>query len=72
MQRDSYSTAELLGTFQHPQHLDSNDWTVRLYRAADELVFETNGDPVWETTNPSDFAALVMQYGINIEEALSA
>jgi hypothetical protein len=34
-------------------------------------VFATNGDPVWEVSNCNDFAALVSEYGINIEEALA-
>ena len=61
--------AEFFGTFRHPEHADSQDWCITLYSVCDELVFATNGDSVWETTNPSDFAALVMEYGINIEEA---
>jgi hypothetical protein len=66
MWRDRYTTAELLGTFQHPKN-DGNDWLVRLFYAADALVFETNGDPVWQGT--SAFDALVAEYGIDIEAA---
>jgi len=63
--------ANFFGTFRHPDHPDSSDWCITLYSVCDELVFETNGDPVWETTNPSEFAALVAEYGIKIEEALA-
>jgi hypothetical protein len=63
MARDSYTTAELLGTYSHPQH-EGNDWTIRLYRAADSLVFETNGDPVWEGMN--GFDALAAEYGVDL------
>lgn len=64
MKKDSYSTAELLGTFTHPQH-EGNDWVVRLYRAADSLVFDTNGDPVWEGTDAFD--SLMAEYAITAE-----
>jgi hypothetical protein len=63
--------ADFFGTFRHPDHPDSSDWCVTLYSVCDELVFETNGEPVWEVTNHAEFAALVMEYGINIEEALA-
>lgn len=63
--------ANFFGKFRHPDHLDSNDWTITLYAVCDELVFETNGNPVWETTNPSEFAALVLEYGINLDDVLS-
>lgn len=74
--RDEYKNAhckhaDFFGTFRHPDHPDSNDWCVTLYAVCDELVFETNGNPVWETTNPSEFAVLVLEYGIRIEDALS-
>jgi hypothetical protein len=63
--------ADFFGTFRHPDHPDSADWMITLYSVCDELVFETNGDPIWETTNPRDFAALVLEYGISIEDALT-
>ena len=63
--------ADFFGTFRHPDHPDSADWMITLYSVCDELVFETNGDPIWETTNPSDFAALVLEYGISIDDALT-
>lgn len=62
MKRDAYTTAELLGTYTHPTR-EGNDSTVRLYRACDALVFETNGDPVWE--NMDGFEALAAEYGID-------
>jgi hypothetical protein len=70
MEKDSYTTAELLGTFTHPDHPSSSDWTVRLYRAADQLVFETNGDPVWEN-DTEGFAVIVRDYGINMDSVIS-
>jgi len=66
MNKDHYSTAELLGTFTHPQHPDSPDWVVRLYRAADALVFDTNGDPVWENDSEG-FAKVVSEYGVDLD-----
>ena len=66
MARDSYTTADLLGTFTHPIH-EGSDWVVTLYRAADSLVFTTNGDPVWENTDA--FSQLLEEYGIDIAKA---
>ena len=70
MEKDYYTTAELLGTFTHLDHPSSSDWTVRLYRAADQLVFETNGDPVWETETKG-FAAIVRDHGIDMDSVIS-
>ena len=65
MTRDHYTVAELLGTFTHPTH-EGNDWTVRLYRAADALVFATNADPVWEGSE--DFNTLAAEYGVDLSQ----
>ena len=65
MTRDHYTVAELLGTFTHPTH-EGNDWTVRLYRAADALVFATNADPVWEGSE--DFDTLAAEYGVDLSQ----
>ena len=59
--------AEFFGTFRHPAHPNSSDWCITLYSVCDELVFETNADPIWETTNPSDFATLAQEYGIDLD-----
>jgi hypothetical protein len=64
MAKDSYTTADLIGTYQHPQHPGSRDWDVTLYRAADTLVFDTNGDPVWQGYG-TGFDELVTEYGID-------
>jgi hypothetical protein len=69
MHRDNYTTAEFFGTFGHPQHPDSRDWDVTLYRAAGQLVFETNADPVWEICR--GFDELAAEYGINVAEVAS-
>lgn len=63
MERDHYATAEFLGTYSHPSHPNSRDWEITLYRAADALVAETNGDPVWE--HSPDFDQLLAEYSIN-------
>ena len=68
MSKDSYTTAELIGTFTHPVKTGA-DWTVRLYFAADQLVFDTNADPVWACS--PEFDLLVAEYGINIDSAVS-
>ena len=63
MQRDSYQCAELLGTFEHPEHT-SSAWTVRLYDACDTWVIDTNGMAVWYGTE--DFDDLCEEYGIKV------
>jgi hypothetical protein len=60
---------EEFGTYWHPEHPDSRDWSITLYRVCDSLVFSTNGDPIWD--NCDEFSALLAEYGINIEEALA-
>jgi len=62
--------ANFFGTFRHPDHPDSSDWCITLYSVCDELVFETNGEPVWEVTNAGDFARLVLEYGIDVNAAV--
>ena len=66
MSRDSYQFAEFYGEFAHPDHADSRDACIKLYYAADMLVFETNGDPVWASMG-ENFAALAEEYGIDVE-----
>ena len=63
MKKGGYTTAEFFGSFAHPTH-EGNDWTVRLYRAADSLVIDTNGDPVWE--NQPGFEELLAEYQIDL------
>ena len=65
MHRDSYQFAEFYGEFCHPLHRDSRDWDITLYRAADTLVFATNGDPVWASMQ-EDFNSLAAEYGIDV------
>ena len=61
--------AEYLGSFRHPQHPDSQDWTIHLYEVCDALVFSTNGDPVWQQFNHEAFDSLLDTYGIDLENA---
>ena len=69
MRKDSYTTAEFFGSFTHPTR-EGNNWTVRIYRAADSLVIDTNGDPVWE--NQPGFNELLAEYGINLAEVTAS
>ena len=69
MARDHYTVAELLGTYTHPTQ-SGNDWTVRLYHAADAVVFDTNADPVWEGTEAFD--QIASEYGVNIDAITAA
>lgn len=61
--------AEYLGTFRHPAHLDSADWSVALYSVCDELVFSTNGEPIWQANDSDGFSAIVAEYGIDLAAA---
>jgi hypothetical protein len=61
--------AEYLGAFRHPAKLDNADAALHLYSVCGELVFGTNGDPVWQVSDPEGFDALVAEYGIDIEAA---
>jgi hypothetical protein len=65
MERDSYRYADFIGSYDHPQHKGENDWRVTLWFAADQFVFETNGDPIWN--NDSAFPAICEEYGIRLE-----
>ena len=62
--------AEYLGSFQHPQHPDSQDWTIHLYDVCGALVFATNGDPVWKEFNHVAFDSLLESYGIDLPAIL--
>jgi hypothetical protein len=55
--------AEFFGTFQHPEN-QSNDWNISLYRIMGELVFSTNGNPIWDSS--PEFDLLVAKYGIDL------
>jgi len=69
MHRDSYQFAQYYGTFSHPDHGDCRDWDIKLYYAADMLVFETNGDPVWASMH-EDFESLAKAYNIDVAEVV--
>jgi len=42
----------------------SGDAKVTIYRLGDVRVADTNGDPVWEESDPSSFAELLESEGI--------
>ena len=62
------STVEMFGEFEHPDHPGSRDWTIRIYFVGDACVADTNGDPVWEAADPAAFAALLKEYGVEVDE----
>jgi hypothetical protein len=68
--------AEYFGTFAHPEHPDSRDWMITLYRVCDTLVFETNGDPVWQNCAGNycgdGFDLLIAEYGIDLQKEVDA
>ena len=59
--------AEYLGSFQHPQHPDSQ---IHLYDVCGALVFATSGDPVWQQYNHEAFDSLLKSYGIDLPAIL--
>ena len=61
--------AQYLGTFRHPAKLDNADAALHLYDVCGELVLGTNGDPVWQASDPEGFDALTLEYGIDTEAA---
>jgi len=63
--------ADYLGSFRHPQHRDSADWTLHLYEICGALVFATNGDPVWKEYNHQVFDELLEIYGIDLPAILT-
>lgn len=69
MARDSYPFAYLACAKQHPTK-PGPDWTIRLYRAADRWVLDTNADPIWEGT--PDFEPTLREYGIHTLWAVEA
>jgi hypothetical protein len=64
--------ADYLGSFQHPEHRASQDWTICLYSVCDALVIETNGDPVWQHGDHEGFASLIESYGIDLPAILDS
>jgi len=62
--------ADYLGSFRHPQHLDSQDWAIYLYSVCDALVFATNGDPIWQQGDHESFDSLLESYGIDLPAVL--
>ena len=62
--------ADYLGSFQHPEHRNSQDWTLHLYSVCDALVFATNGDPVWQQGDHEAFDSLLDTYNIDLPAIL--
>jgi hypothetical protein len=63
---DTYATK--VGTYSHPQQAGNADLRVTLWlMPCGEFVFETNGDPVFETDYES-FALTCAEYGIDVEQ----
>ena len=44
----------------------SGDAKVTIYRLGDVRVADTNGDPIWEESDPSGFSELLESEGINL------
>lgn len=61
---DGINEIKYLGTYEHPDHLGSSDWTIRLYDFNGVKVADTNGDPVWEESCPNTWRELMQAYGI--------
>jgi hypothetical protein len=63
---DGIKEITLLGTFDHPDHQSSNDWRIRIYDFGGVKVADTNGDPVWEESDPSAWADMMEEYQTGI------
>ena len=61
---DGVTEMILLGTFDHPEHPGSNDWRIRIYDFAGVKVADTNGDPVWEESDPTAWAEMMEAYEV--------
>ena len=59
---DGITEVTLLGTFHHPDHESSNDWIIRVYDFGGVKVADTNGDPVWEESDPTAWAEMMKEY----------
>ena len=55
------STVTKLGT-----NGKTGDAKVTIYRLGDVRVADTNGDPIWEESDPSGFSELLESEGINL------
>lgn len=56
--------AEILGTYDHPDHRGEADWRLTLWQVGDTRAAETNADPMFESDDADAFAALLAEYGI--------
>ena len=61
------STVDFIGEFHHPGH-PAGDWSIRLYEVNGVRVIDTNADPMWEEDDPAAFAALLEEYGVEVDE----
>jgi hypothetical protein len=59
---DGITEITLLGAFDHPDHQGSNDWSIRIYDFGGVKVADTNGDPVWEESDPSAWVDMMEEY----------
>lgn len=52
------------GRYAHPEHTDSNDWAIWVFRINGAYVASTNGDPVWADEDLQAWAELMAEYEI--------
>jgi len=65
--RQGVDQLDFLGKYSHPEHPDSNDWTISIYRFPNGTrVASTSGDPVWEESDPQAFAEILEEYQVKI------
>lgn len=60
--KDGLKEVTILGTFDHPDHENSNDWRIRVYDFGGVKVADTNGDPVWAESDPEAWAEMMETY----------
>lgn len=62
-------SVEFVGSYEHPEHPGSADWTIYLYKLTTKEGWTvwgaaTNGDPVWQEEDGQAWAELMAEYEI--------
>jgi hypothetical protein len=63
--RQGLIALDYLGKYYHPDHPDSNDWSIEIYEFPNGIrAAKTNGDPIWEESDSQAFAEMLEEYQI--------
>lgn len=61
---DKVDQIDLIDELDHPDHPGDKNWTIRLYDYSGVRVIETNGDPIWEESDPVGFSETLAEYDV--------